>query len=145
MARPAEIIEACRDMRAVEANANDCHKFAAAVAATFGVTLVGTADQIMAQIQGPGWTQHLTDGAAAAAAAAAGELVIAGMTSQALDDAHGHVVVVVEGELNRGKYPVAYWGSLNERIRPNGGLGKTINFSFSTLDRDNVIYASCPV
>jgi hypothetical protein len=33
-------------------------KFISAVAAAFGVNSVGTADQIMAQITGAGWTQH---------------------------------------------------------------------------------------
>jgi hypothetical protein len=36
----------------------------------------------------------------------------------------------------------AYWGSLNPNIREDGGLGKTINFSFSAADRDAVVYAS---
>jgi hypothetical protein len=142
MAQSEDIIRVCREIRAVSANANDCNKFVTAVAGGFNVTLLGTADEIMAEITGQGWTQHGKSGAAAAAAADAGELVIGGMTSEALGDAHGHVVVVVKGELNRGKYPVAYWGSLNPRIRPDGALGKTINFSFTEDDRDNVIYAS---
>ncbi len=145
MAQPEEIIRICREMRTVPENADDCHKFVSAVAAKFNLSLVGTADKIMREITGPDWTQHGHDGAAAAAAAAAGELVIGGMTSEALGDAHGHVVIVVKGGLNRGKYPVAYWGSSNERIRPDGALGKNINFSFSEEDRDNVVYASRPV
>jgi len=104
--------------------------------------MTGNADQIMTQISGSDWTQHGDDGIAAATAAAAGELVVAGMTSQALGSDHGHVVIVVAGPLNRGLYPTAYWGSLNPRIRPDGALGKTINFSFSEDDRDNVVYAS---
>lgn len=142
MALPEDIIRVCREKREIAANANDCHKFVEDVAAAFTVTLTGTADDIMAQIAGPGWMQHGNDGVAAAEAAAAGGLVIGGMTAQALGSAHGHVVVVVDGELNRGKYPTAYWGSLNPNIREDGGLGKTINFSFSTADRDKVVYAS---
>ncbi len=145
MADPQDIIRECSEARAVAANAGDCHKFVEAVAAALRVVLTGTADQVMAQIAGPGWSQHGTDGAAAAAAAEAGDLVIGGMTSERLGDAHGHVVVVVAGPLAHGRYPTAYWGSLNPRVRPDGGLGKTINFSFSEVDRDGVVYASRPV
>jgi hypothetical protein len=51
-------------------------------------------------------------------------------------------VIVVSGQLNRGKYPAAYWGSENSSIREDGGLGKTINFSFTPADRNEVVYAS---
>jgi len=145
MARPEDIIAVCIEQRSIEENANDCNRFVKAVCTEFQVTLTGNADSIMAQITGPGWTQYDTDGPRAAAAAAAGELVIGGMTSDALEDAHGHVVVVVAGPLGHGKYPTAYWGSINPVIRNDGAAGTTINFSFSRADRDNVIYASFPV
>ena len=142
MALPQDIIRICREKRAIPENANDCHKFVEAVAAALDVVLAGTADDILAQIAGPDWTQLGTDGVAAADAAAAGELVIGGMTARALGSAHGHVVVVVDGELNRGEYPTAYWGSLNPNIRDDGARGTTLNFSFSRSDRDEVVYAS---
>jgi len=44
----------------------------------------------------------------------------------------------VDGPLNRGKYPSAYWGRL-------GGVGakdQTINWAWSAADRDKVIYAA---
>lgn len=146
MAEPEKIIAACHKARQVLANVNDCHKFVEAVSADFAVTLTGTGDDIMAQIAGPGWTRHGMDGPSAAAAAAEeGELVIAGMTAAGLGDAHGHVVVVVDGELAHGKYPTAFWGSLNPSIRAAGGLGTTLNFAFSQTDRDRVVYASRPV
>ena len=88
------------------------------------------------------WDQFGNDGVAAGAAAAGGDLVVGGMTSAALSGTHGHVVVVVKGPLNRGKYPTAYWGSENPSIREDGGRGTTINFSFSATDRDKVVYAS---
>ena len=53
----------------------------------------------------------------------------------------GHVVIVVKGPLARGKYPTAYWGSLNPAIRADGGVGTTINFAFNTKARDRVTYA----
>jgi hypothetical protein len=142
MVTPEDINACCREKRTVVANANDCNHFVKAVCGEFGITLVGSADPIIAQITGPGWTHHGTSGPRAAAAAAAGELVIGGMSSTALGDAHGHVVVVVDGPLDRDKYPTAYWGSLNPRIRDAGAAGTTINFSFSQADRDKVVYAS---
>lgn len=122
----------------------DCNVFVRAVAARAGVNLTGNANSILSQIQGSGWTSHGQDGVAASDAAASGKLVIAGLTSTELGDDHGHVVVVVAptGPLGHGKYPYAYWGSLNDAIRTDGGKGTTINFSFDKTARDNVRYAS---
>jgi hypothetical protein len=146
MADPNEIIQACRQLRHEGSNASQCNSFVIAVAQKFGVRLSGTADQIIEQItESPNWTQLRTDGKAASMAADNGALVVGGMTSQHLGEAHGHVVVVVKGKPDRDKYPVAYWGSMNARIRRDGALGKTINFSFSAEDRDNVVYASIAV
>jgi hypothetical protein len=141
MASADEIIEACREARTVPANAANCNEFVIAVAAKCGITLSGNADQIMSEITGPGWEQLGHDGVKASAAAADGALVVGGMTSQALGDAHGHVVIVVKGPLAHGKYPTAYWGSQNPAIRQDGGVGTTVNYSFNTNDRDRVIYA----
>lgn len=142
MRDPDDIIKACVELRKIASNASECNEFVIAVAAKFGVTLSGNADHIMAEITELPWTQYGNNGKEASAAAENGALVIGGMTSEALGDAHGHVVVVVKGELGRDKYPVAYWGSENQHIRPDGALGKTVNFSFSVADRDNVVYAS---
>ena len=143
MADPNDIIDACRQLRNDGSNASQCNSFVIAVAARFGVPLSGTADQIIDHItDGANWTQHGKDGKAASEAAESGALVVGGMTSQDLADEHGHVVIVVKGKPDRDKYPPAYWGSLNARIRPDGALGKTINFSFSRERRDSVVYAS---
>jgi hypothetical protein len=142
MAQSDEIKGACRQLRAIAANADNCNQFVVMVAERFHVTLHGNADQIMATVTGADWTHHGTDGKAASEAAETGALVVGGMTSAALGDAHGHVVIVVAGPLNRDKYPTAYWGSQNAAIRPAGALGTTINFSFTVADRDKVIYAS---
>ena len=122
----------------------DCNDFAKAVAAKVGVTLTGDADSIVDQITGSGWTNLSTDGVAASNAAAQGKLVIGGVKSRDLGDSHGHVVIVVPptGPLAHDKYPYAYWGSINGAIRDNGGLGKTVNWSFNTVARDKVTYAS---
>jgi len=144
MAGADDVIEACKQARKVTANVDHCNMFVLDVAARCGITLHGNADQILGQISGAGWRRLANDGVAAAAAAN-GDLVIGGMTSEALGGAHGHVVIVVKGPLNRDKYPTAYWGSENPSIREDGRLGKTINFSFTPADRDKVVYASHPV
>jgi formylmethanofuran dehydrogenase subunit C len=145
MAGADDIIEACKQARNATANVDHCNMFVLDVAARCGITLHGNADQILGQTSGAGWRRLGNDGVAAGAAAANGDLVVGGMTSEALGGAHGHVVIVVKGPLNRDKYPTAYWGSENPSIRQDGGLGKTINFSFTPDDRDKVLYASHPV
>lgn len=113
----------------------DCSGYVKAVAADLGVALSGQANDIVVALR-TSWTK-LDGGAAAAAAAERGRLVIGGLE----DSPHGHVVVVVKGPLNRGKYPTAYWGQL-------GGVGRkatTINWSWNTADRDKVEYFSIKV
>jgi hypothetical protein len=137
MSTADEIIKVCEEK--FDANQDDCNRFVKAVASAFGITLTGNADAITDEIQGAGWTR-LADGGAAAESAAAGNLVIGGLKGADLTspEAHGHVVVVVKGELNRGKYPSAYWGRL-------GGGGKkntTINWSWRSTDRDKVKYGT---
>ena len=132
------VIEACQGNFA--AHQHDFSGFACAVAAALGVPLAGNANQIadIVRTGSDGW-QPLADGVAAAAAAA-DRLVIAGLRgdAQAKPDAHGHVVVVVAGDLNRGRYPTAYWGSLGGP----SGENKTINNAWTEQDRDNVAYAA---
>lgn len=125
----------------------DCNQFVRAVANRVGISLSGNADQILSDITKGQWVDHGTDGVAASVAAQAGHLVIGGLTSTELNDEHGHVVVVVQptGPLGRGKYPYAYWGSLNPAIRDNGGKGLTVNYSFIDGVRDKVHYASIVV
>ena len=139
-----DIIEVCKQARKVTANVDHCNMLVLDVAARCGITLHGNADQILGEIGSAGW-RRLNDGVAAGVAAANGDLVIGGMTSEALGGAHGHVVIIVKGPLNRDKYPTAYWGSENPSIREDGGLGRTLNFSFTPADRDKVVYASHPV
>ncbi|MBS0560603.1 MAG: hypothetical protein JSR21_11165 [Proteobacteria bacterium] len=132
------VVEACKAVWA--ANQHDCSGFVRAVGDRLGVAIAGNADQIVGTLRGGGTWTMLPDGAAAAASAMAGKLVIGGLRGdeQAVRDAHGHVVVVVGGALNRGKYPRAYWGSL-------GGVGaedQTINWAWTAADRDRVTYAA---
>lgn len=123
-----------------ETHKADCSGFARAVAQDVGVTLTGMANQIVDTLAAgsDGW-EVLPDGAAAAQAAQ-DRLVIGGLRGdrQAQPAAHGHVVVVVPGPLNRGRYPTAWWGSLAKDPRSN----ETINWAWSVADRDKVVYAA---
>ena len=132
--RVRDACEAC-----FQAHENDCSGFGRAVAGELGVSLQGLADEIVDTIRvGNGWTA-LADGVAARASAQAGKFVMAGMkgSEQTHPDAHGHVVVVVDGPLAHGAYPSAYWGSLGGQP----GRNQTLNFAWTAADRDRVSYA----
>ncbi|HEV2334663.1 MAG TPA: hypothetical protein VGS13_04130 [Stellaceae bacterium] len=134
-ARIKAVCEACFD-----ANEDDCSKFARAVAAGLGVSLAGSANNIVDTIEGvPGWVA-LDDGVAAADAAENGKFVLGGLrgSDQANPSEHGHVVVVVGPPLAHGAYPSAYWG----RLGGGGQRNQTVNFAWNAEDRDSVSYAS---
>jgi len=133
--RVREACEACYDT-----HTGDCSGFARAVAGELGVKLVGLADDIVQTIRTePQWTV-LADGPAAQQKAATGKFVLAGLkgSEQAQPDAHGHVVVVVSGQLAHGAYPTAYWGSLGG----TPGKAKTLNWAWTEQDRDHITYAA---
>lgn len=116
-----------------DAYKDDCSGFAGAVAGELGILLAGQANDIV-DLMGTFWWHTLSDGAAANIHAILGYFVIGGLKK---NPGNGHVVVVVPGEVNQGKYPTGYWGSL-------GGVGKkatTINWSWNATDRDKVKYA----
>ncbi|HUL05716.1 MAG TPA: hypothetical protein VLV76_05245 [Candidatus Acidoferrum sp.] len=132
-----DIVRACE--AEWEAHKDDCSGFVKAVAARLQIQLRGLANDIVAEISQPPWLR-LADGIQAERAAADGRFVIAGMrgSDQAAPAEHGHVVVVVRGELARDRYPPAYWGRL-------GGVGsrnKTLNFAWNPQDRDRIVYAA---
>ncbi len=134
---PDRVRDACE--ACFEAHKADCSGFARAVATQVGVTLQGLADEIVETIRtGPGWTK-LPNGVAAAQSAQAGKLVLAGLkgSEQAHPDPHGHVVVIVGGPLAHNAYPSAYWGQLGG----TGAKDQTINWAWTTDDRDRVSYA----
>jgi hypothetical protein len=87
-----------------EAHTADCSGFLKAVAHRLGIGLTGQANDIIATLRKT-WPQAM-DGASAAALAASGQLVIGGLEAAG----HGHVVVVVPGPLEHGRYPHAYLG-----------------------------------
>ncbi|WP_158930589.1 hypothetical protein [Acidisphaera sp. S103] len=133
-----QVIAAC--MREFRAHSGDCSGFVKAVGADVGVTIEGTANDIVDTLRAGGDWVELADGPAARASARAGKLVLAGLRGdeQAVRNAHGHVVVVVDGPLDRNLYPSAYWGQL-------GGTGaecKTINWAWTAQDRDRVTYGA---
>jgi hypothetical protein len=119
---------------------SDCSGFVKAVGAQLGASIQGNANQIVQALTAGGVWKKLSNGVAAAAAAHQGSFVEGGLagSAQAVPDASGHVVVVVDGQPYQGKYPYAYWGKL-------GGIGakdQSINWAWKAPDRDNVIYAA---
>lgn len=111
---------------------SDCSGFVKAVASDFGIQLSGDANLIVKSIS-TSWVLA-TDGAAAARQAAAGNLVIAGLAET--DGTHGHVAIVVQGSVLRGKYPTGYWG----RLGGQGAKKKTLNYAWGPEERDSVEY-----
>src|SRR5688572_737180 len=85
----------------------NCSGFVEAVAREFGIALAPNADNQVGLIQAAPWTVIVAGDTAAGVQAKQkaeeGYLVIGGMTSTALGDAHGHVVVVVPGPLAHEK------------------------------------------
>lgn len=131
------VIAACK--ACYEANLGDCSAFVRAVAGRLGVVLNGNADQIVDTIRtSPEW-EPLANGVAAAQSAKDGNLVIGGLkgAEQAVPNAHGHVVVVVDGPLAHDAYPTAFWGSLGGQP----GQDQTLNWAWTAADRDRVSYA----
>jgi hypothetical protein len=132
-----DIIDACE--AEWDAYKGDCSGFAKAVAARLGVAgLTGQANDIVGEIQQAPWTP-VAGGPAAAAEAANGRFVLAALkgTDQQKPYANGHVVVVVAGDLARGLYPTAYWGSLHGTPYKN----TTLNYAWVAVDRDKVVYS----
>lgn len=138
-----DIIAACQ--RNLLPHANNCSGFVRAVANDCGVLLLGDANFIVDQLKSS--SRVLVDGVQASRAAAAGDLVIGGVKSTG----HGHVVVVVDGPLNRGKYPYCFWGQYRgltvlgqtHNVGFSRGHG-TLNWAFGSDSRDKIVYAAYP-
>jgi hypothetical protein len=110
-------------------NRSDCNKFLKAALGPFlaaGYLDGLDADGIVGKLADPaqGW-QNSRDIATAIASAKAGNIVVAGMTSKALHQNHGHVAIVVgcDGQPSGGTIvPVGYAGSLgNPAAELDGG------------------------
>ena len=135
----------------------DCSGFVKAVCAGLGVAMsAGLADDIVGYFRDAAntWEQleDVTDCAGnvttrkevlAKARADTGELVLCGLTSGELGQPHGHVAVIVSGDLvfsglNNNYYPLAYWGKLGGV----GGENKGLSYSFGTGSINEVTYAA---
>jgi|GEM_PF-3337316 hypothetical protein len=137
-----EIITSCENN--FEQNKSDCSAFVKAVAQDFNVPLNGQADDIVGQMQGTGWTV-LQNGVDAKNKADTGWFVVAGLkgADNVPPQAHGHVAIIVAGDIAQGKYPTGYWGKLDD---PDGaGRDKTINWAWNKESRDKVIYSGMQV
>jgi hypothetical protein len=135
-----DIIASCQ--RQLPAYPNDCSGFAKAVAHDCGVLLAGDANRIVFLLS---TGMPMASGRDARAAAASGLLVLAGLEGRG----HGHVVVIVDGPLNRDGHPYAFWGQYHG-IRANGvelnvgftrGHG-TLNWAFKKNDLGRVRMAA---
>jgi hypothetical protein len=141
-----KVVKACKDKW--PSAKGSCNGFVNAVTTEFGVSLPGTADQILDRVEaaGSGW-KMLTDGVAAKAAAEQGKLVVAGLRSTdfSTPNQHGHVVIVVPGAMNPGGWaPAAYWGSIDPTIASKGGSGSPLSLCFREADgkSDKFVYRS---
>ena len=136
-----DIIAICQ--RNIGPHSDDCAGFVREVARACGVLIAGNANAIVSMLD---IGERLADGPSAKRAAGAGHLVIAGLQAPG----HGHVVVVVDGPLDRrGMYPYAFWG----QYRGMKVAGKTVsigftrghgtlNYAFNSADRDRIEYAA---
>ncbi len=132
------IVAACRKHYAP--NKDDCSGFVRAVAAEFGYTLKGNADQIIGALE-KSWMN--LDRSKAIEAVKEGALVIAGLQAGAHTPPrnHGHVVVIIEGELYNEKYPLVWCGSIGS-AQSNGT--KSVGEIWRKIDRDAVLYYQAP-
>jgi hypothetical protein len=113
--------------------------FVIAVAKAVGITLTGSADEIVDAIRQKDW-QVLPDGASATDYARNGYLVVGGLkgSEQQIASPQGHVVVVVDGPLTHATYPTAYWTLLSG----HEGSAVSINWAWTAGDRDKVVYSA---
>ena len=137
-----DIIAVCQ--RCIGRHPNDCAGFVKDVADACGVLLTGNANAITNMLS---TGRSLSGGAAARQAAIEGNLVIGGVRAPG----HGHVVVVVDGPLNRGRYPYAFWGQYSGMkiggVTYNVGITRghgNLNYAFRNPVLDSVIYAAFP-
>jgi hypothetical protein len=122
---------------AYASNLADCSGFLRDVGLRLGYVLSGNADTLIDTFR-RSW-RELDSIALVLQEVRAGRFVVAGLKS---DDhtpkrQHGHVVVIVDGPLYRGKYPRCWCGSIG--AAQSKGT-KSIGEVWSASDRDNVCY-----
>jgi hypothetical protein len=133
-----KILEACK--KEYESQKANCNYFVESVfLGVTGVTLAGTADDLVEKFSSgdSGWQkverpQAITD-------QGIGKFVVAALKSSDHSDhrAHGHVAVLVSGSLYQSKYPVVWCGG-GSLGRSNGN--KSVGEVWARSDRDNVKY-----
>lgn len=127
-----------------EAYANNCSGFVRAVAGTLGVGagMSGNADSQIDHMRSSWQTLSREE---AIERAAQGAFVVAGLRSDehASPRTHGHVAVVVPGELYRGTYPRVWSGSLGGIAGRSEG-DRSVGQIWRVDDRDRVQYFTPP-
>lgn len=141
------IVQHCKDVWSQSGEQgpfkNACNFYVIEVGHRVGITLSGTADQIINMITNDSAWTKLSDGLAARDAATQGKLVVAGVESTAYmpHRNEGHVVVVTPGAMNgAGWAPAGYWGSTDLAIRALGGDGSPISRCFIAAVKDKIVY-----
>lgn len=143
---PKTIVAACEAAFKDPSNQKDCNLYVKAVANLIGDSTFGAGHNADTMIDdmanSSAWAALGADGVRAKADADAGRFVIAGLKSgdHKPPRKHGHVAVVITGQLAQKKYPLACWGSLSDP--PGPALKETINFAWNASDRDNILYFS---
>jgi hypothetical protein len=104
-----------------------------------GIAIVGTADELVDMFAALGTHWAAITRPDGIQATKEGNIVVAGLKSSEHSDGrtHGHVAVVVDGELYRGLYPKVWCGG-GTQGRSNGS--KSVGEVWSRNDRDNVKY-----
>jgi hypothetical protein len=123
-------------------NKDACNLFVIAVAREFGCPLAGSANDIVNNIKKQ--FLEVESGAQSARWAAQGVLVVAGLHSSEYVDKktmHGHVAVVVPGDLYLGKYPKVWCGSIGT-AQSEGD--QSVGEVWKNADRDKVHYYKAP-
>jgi len=141
------IVNACKDcwdgkFIAGVANKDNCSGLVKAVAQKLNVAMSsGQADAIVDYLVAHDSWKALASGSEAKTAAETGHLVIAGLKSADHSPSRnsGHVVIVVGGDLYRGKYPKCWSGSIG--TAQSQGT-KSVGEVWNRNDRDNVRYYS---
>lgn len=130
------ILAACT--RHYAAHSDNCSGFVNAVTTELGHPLTGNANSQMNALAGSSAWESITR-ETAVEAVKGDALVIAGLKSGDHNPPrnNGHIVVVVDGTLYRGIYPIVWGGSIgNAQSRGTKSVGEVWN----RTDRDNVLY-----
>jgi hypothetical protein len=122
---------------------DESHRYVIEVAHRLGISLSGSADQILDTMEGKASWTALPGAEAARTAALQGQLVVAGVRSNVgtPPKMEGQLAVITGGPLNAGGWaPSGYWGSSDPAIAPLGGSGVPISACFRADLKDQILY-----